>query len=82
MVSKKWNSFFKKIIYLFWLCWVSVDAFGLLSKGRCAGLSLQWLGLWSMGLVAVHHVKSSQTWDPPCVSCICRNHWTTREIQK
>ena len=39
--------------------------------------------MWCAGLVALRHVRSSQTRDGTCVPCVgrgIRSHWTPREV--
>ena len=81
----------------FWLHWVfvGVHEFSPAAESRGYSLvmahrllvavaSLMECGLWSLGLVASHHVESSRTRDQICVPCVGRwipNHCTTREAQ-
>ena len=77
--------FFFLFLFIYWLCWVFVAPCGLslvVASGgysllRCAGFSLWWFLLWSMGsrhvgLVALRHVGSSWTRARTRGSC---PHW-------
>ena len=51
----------------------------------CRAWALVWMGFinWHTDLVALRHVRSSQTRDQSCVPCIDRqilNHWTIKKV--
>ena len=76
--SKRQLCFFSNI-YLFWLCWVLVVAYGIFS-----------CGMWDLWLQYADFLVAACLWDlvprpgiepgPPALGAQSLTHWTTREV--